>query len=94
MAGEADTLRALRAQGFECETGQWEFTLPAVRAWLYPDLDLPAFLRLLYGGTLNRALGLLGAEIVVVDNRGKVTLSRYRLQPLGAIQSSRGDLGR
>lgn len=94
MAGDADMLSALRSHGFECDVAHWAFTLPALHAWLCPALRYPAFLKALYGGTLNQSLAAHGAEIVVGVDRGKVDVNGYRLQARRMPQASSEDAAR
>ncbi|OHC24170.1 MAG: hypothetical protein A3J25_07600 [Pseudomonadales bacterium RIFCSPLOWO2_02_FULL_63_210] len=88
LAGDQVLIARLRAAGFVCATAAWQFRLPALHAYLMTRLppgervDYPAFLRELYASDLNARLREVGAEIVIVDNLGKVDLSTYGLIPL------------
>lgn len=88
LRGEAEQLGQLQVAGFVCAPGSWQFELPALHGYLCRQLppgtgaDYRAFLRQLYASDLNSRLAALGAQMVVLDNRGKVSRSRYALQPL------------
>ncbi|MGE8358563.1 hypothetical protein [Pseudomonas sp.] len=90
LAGDAPCIAWLRAEGFECGAGRWQFCLPALHALLMERLpsaeriDYPHFIRELYASDLNTRLRALGAEIVIVDNQAKVDTSVYGLCRLGA----------
>lgn len=87
LQGEVALLEQLRAQGFACEAQSWNFTLPALHAFLAQHLgeqcpDYPTFRRQLFASDCNQQLQRLGAAIVIADNRGKVDESLYALQRL------------
>lgn len=90
LAGDAPCIAWLRAGGFECDAQGWQFRLPALHALLITRLpsgeriDYPQFIRELYASDLNTRLRALDAEIVIVNNRGKVDASVYGLCRLGA----------
>lgn len=85
LAGDASCIAWLRAEGFECDVQGWQFRLPALHDLLMERLpsaeriDYPQFIRELYASDLNTRLRELGAEIVIVDNQGKVDASVYGL---------------
>ena len=85
LRGDPALLGKLREQGFICQQGCWDFALPELHRWLcgqghLAGLEYGDFLRQLYASELNARLALLGAQIVVVDNRGKLNQRLYRLQ--------------
>jgi hypothetical protein len=82
LAGDATLLARLRAAGFACQDGHWEFRLPALHRWLAPQMDYPRFRQALYASELNTRLQALGGEFAIVDNRGNVDLSLYCLRRL------------
>lgn len=84
LQGDALLLEQLRAQGFVCAIGSWDFSLPALHAYLSAGqgTDYRRWLQRLYASDINARLRDLGAEIVILDNRGKVDLSLYGLRRL------------
>jgi hypothetical protein len=74
-----------REPRFGVERERWCFTLPDLHRYLqeqapvFGRMDYKKFRRLIFASSVNRALKPHGAEIVIVDNRGKVDLSRYAL---------------
>jgi hypothetical protein len=86
LQGDAQLLEQLRAQGFVCAIGSWDFGLPALHAYLSAGqgTDYRLWLQRLYASDINTRLGELGAEIVILDNRGKLDLSLYGLRRLAA----------
>lgn len=94
LAGDAQCIAWLRAEGFECETGRWQFCLPALHGVLMKRLpvgervDYPRFVRELYASDLNTRLHVLGAQVVILDNRGKVATSLYGLCRLNEVPES------
>lgn len=86
LRDDAQLLEQLRAHGFACTAGRWEFGLPALHGYLggghgvaYRD-----WLQRLYASDINARLRQLGAEIAILDNRGKVDFSLYGLRRLPA----------
>jgi hypothetical protein len=86
LQGDALLLEQLRAQGFVCAIGSWDFSLPALHAYLNTGqgMDYRLWLQRLYASDINARLAELGAAIVILDNRGKVDLSLYGLRRLPA----------
>ena len=86
LQGDAQLLAQLRAQGFVCAAGRWDFSLPALHAYLSGegDVDYRRWLRQLYASEINARLREQGAEIVILDNRGKLDSSLYGLRHLPA----------
>ncbi|MGE8498519.1 MAG: hypothetical protein ACN6O6_13510 [Pseudomonas sp.] len=90
LRGDAELIALLRRQGFVCGPSAWQFSLPALHRFLrghlaaQDALEYPQFRRQLFTSDLNTRLRALGAEIVIVDNRGKVDASVYGLCRLGA----------
>ncbi|OLU24766.1 hypothetical protein BVH03_19485 [Pseudomonas sp. PA15(2017)] len=85
LHGDQQVIARLRESGFDCDEGHWSFRLPALHVWLFGErvaLEYPAFLKQLYTSDLNGRLARYGAQIVIADNRGKVSESLYRLQRL------------
>ncbi len=84
LRGDAQVLEQLRAQGFSCEPGHWTFGLPELHRYLNAGQgeDYRHWLKQLYASDINTRLRELGAEIAIVDNRGKVDASLYDLRPL------------
>lgn len=85
LTGDPATLGQLRDAGFDCREAAWSFRLPALHRWLAGQADTaayPAFLKQLYAGDLNARLAALGAQVVIAEQRGKVSESLYRLQLL------------
>ncbi|MBM7059491.1 hypothetical protein JQX08_02110 [Pseudomonas sp. UL073] len=84
LQGDAATLQALQAAGFDCRVGYWAFGLPELYRHLGggDDASYRRWLQQLYAGDLNTRLRELGAEIAILDNRGKVALNRYCLRRL------------
>lgn len=86
LSGDQALIGQLRDAGFDCREGCWSFHLPAMHAWLVDQTatqavpDYPTFLQRLYASDLNTHLTRQGAQIVIADNRGKVSESLYRLQ--------------
>ena len=84
LRGDAQLLEQLRAQGFSCAPGVWTFGLPELYRYLSAGQgeDYRCWLKQLYASDINTRLGELGAEIAIVDNRGKVDASLYGLRRL------------
>ncbi|MDP3815648.1 hypothetical protein [Pseudomonas sp.] len=84
LQGDAVLLEELRAQGFVCAAGRWDFSLPALHAYLSGEgaVDYRHWLQRLYASDINARLREQGAAIVILDNRGKVDLSLYGLRRL------------
>ena len=88
LRAEPRLIAQLTAAGFVCAAADWQFSLPAVHKFLLTQLPVDVapeyrqFIRQLYASDLNQRLGELGAEITLLDNQGKVHLSRYRLRRL------------
>jgi hypothetical protein len=40
LRGDTRLLAGLRAQGFECQEGRWDFSLPRLYQWLSRDCGL------------------------------------------------------
>jgi hypothetical protein len=86
LRGDAQLLEQLRAQGFSCEPGSWTFSLPELHRYLDAGQGMAyrLWLKQLYASDINTRLRQLGAEIVIVDNRGEVDESLYGLRRLPA----------
>lgn len=90
LQGDAALIEQLRAQGFACAPAAWAFSLPALHAFLVPQLaggealEYRAFVRQLFASQINLRLREQGAEIAIADNRGKVSASLYCLRRLPA----------
>lgn len=84
LQGDTQLLEQLHAQGFVCAVGYWEFSLSTLHAYLSagPGAEYRRWLQRLYASDINARLAELGAEIVILDNRGKVDLSLYGLRRL------------
>jgi hypothetical protein len=84
LRGEAQLLAQLRTHGFACEPGHWTFGLPELHRYLDAGqgTEYRLWLKQLYASDINTRLRRLGAEIVIVDNRGKVDASLYGLRCL------------
>ncbi len=85
LHGDQQVIARLRESGFDCNEGHWSFRLPALHVWLFGEpsaVDYSAFLKQLYASDLNGRLARYGAQMVIADNRGKVSESLYRLQRL------------
>ncbi|MDT4879085.1 hypothetical protein FQZ97_1147260 [compost metagenome] len=84
LQGDAALLGQLRARGFACGAGRWEFSLPALHGYLVAEngVEYRHWQRRLYASDINTRLRQLGAEIAIVDNRGKVGSSLYCLRRL------------
>lgn len=84
LRGDAQMLEQLRAEGFTCAPGHWAFSLPELHRYLTAgqEMDYRRWLKQLYASDTNMRLRALGAEIVIVDNRGKVDASLYGLRRL------------
>src|SRR3990167_586987 len=87
LRGDAQTLEQLRAQGFACEAGGWTFGLPELHGYLEVGQGMAyrRWLKQLYASDINTRLRELGAEIAMVDNRGRVAASRYGLRRLAVV---------
>lgn len=70
---------------FVMEQGRWTFTLPDLYLFLQRQDDVfskvtyPQFRSAIFDSTINQAVKLHGAEIIVVCNREKVDKSEYAL---------------
>ncbi len=84
LQGDAQLLERLRARGFACAAGRWDFSLPALHVYLSEEgaVGYRLWLQRLYASDINTRLAELGAGIVILDNRGKVDLSLYGLRRL------------
>ena len=84
LHGDAPSLEQLRGHGFVCAPGRWEFSLPALHGYLSArqEGDYRRWLQRLYASDINARLRRLGAEIAILDNRGKVDASLYCLRHL------------
>lgn len=86
LVAEEDLIRHLQEQGFVCADRGWNFTLPQLHRFLAAqraDDEAPSyslFRQQLFNSSINADLAEKHAEIVIVDNKGKVDLSTYRLQ--------------
>ncbi len=87
LRDDAQLLEQLRARGFSCEPGSWTFSLPELHLYLNAGqgVDYRCWLKQLYASDINTRLRELGAEIVIVDNRGKVDASLYGLRRLAVV---------
>lgn len=98
LHGDAQLLEQLRGHGFACAAGYWEFGLPALHGYLSGEHggDYRRWLQRLYASDINARLRRLGAEIAILDNRGKVGASRYCLRrlPPEERQADRRSAGR
>nr|WP_298142154.1 hypothetical protein [uncultured Pseudomonas sp.] len=86
LRGDAQLLAQLRAHGFACDPGHWAFGLPELHRYLDAGrgTDYRLWLKQLYASDINTRLGELGAEIAILENRGKVDASLYGLRRLPA----------
>lgn len=86
LHGDAQLLEQLRGHGFACAAGRWEFSLPALHGYLGGEHggDYRRWLQRLYASDINARLRQLGAEIAILDNRGKADFSLYGLRRLPA----------
>lgn len=90
LRGDAALIDQLRAEGFACAPASWTFSLPALHAFLAPQLaggaalEYRTFVCQLFASTINLRLREQGAEIAIADNRGKVSASLYCLRHLPA----------
>ncbi|HLD67069.1 MAG TPA: hypothetical protein VJA19_13590 [Pseudomonas sp.] len=87
LANERACIEALQQQGFACEHGHWQFRLPALHAFLCgqePALAYRDFRRLLLKSPINARLNDQGAQIVILENHGKLDASLYGLVRLPA----------
>ena len=72
-------------QCFSVQHERWGFTLPDLYVFLqhYHDafsrIDYKQFRQLVFASYINQAVKLNGAEIIIMDNRGKVDDSSYAL---------------
>jgi hypothetical protein len=84
LCGDAQLLEQLRAYGFSCESGGWTFSLPELHRYLdaRQGMAYRRWRKQLYASDINTRLRGLGAEIVILDNRGKVDASLYGLRRL------------
>lgn len=88
LCADAVLLEQLRAAGFRCGGGHWQFTLPALHGYLQGQLadgcaiDYSGFVKALYASELNQQLRELGGHVVIADNRGKISSTLYSLQRL------------
>ena len=82
-----------RHPGFVLESERWCFKLPDLYIYLqrhepgFHDVDYRRFRGLLFGCPVNRTIALLGAQVIIADNRRKVDRSTYALvwnPPAGA----------
>jgi len=86
LASDAELIRRLREHGFNLIDNGWNFTLPELHRFLVAASDVDtrtykSFRQCLFKSTTNTYLAGKGGVIVVTENRGKVDLSTYRLQP-------------
>lgn len=88
LRDDAELIALLRCQGFVCGPSAWQFSLPALHAFVRGQLaaqdalEYLQFRRQLFASDLNTRLRDLGAEIVIVDNHGNVDQSLYGLRRL------------
>lgn len=84
LRGDTQMLEQLRTYGFTCEPGHWAFSLPELHRYLDAGqgMDYRRWLKQLYASDINTRLRELGAEIAILDNRGKVGSSLYCLRRL------------
>lgn len=83
---DADQLSKLRQERrFTVEPGRWCFTLPDLHSFLqeqdaeFRSLDYRRFRKAIFNSPINETAKSRGAEIAIVDNRGKIDRSRYAL---------------
>lgn len=86
LRGDARLLAQLRAHGFACEPGYWAFGLRELHRYLEAEQGITyrRWLKQLYASDINTRLCELGAEIAILDNRGKVETNLYCLRRLPA----------
>ena len=79
-----ETLNQESSFGFK--HGCWTFTLPALHLFLqrhqsatFTALKYKQFRKLVFNSSINQAIKLHGAEIIIACNRGKVDESEYAL---------------
>ena len=87
LRGDAQMLEQLRVYGFTCEPGHWAFSLPELHRYLDAgqEMDYRLWLKQLYASDINTRLRELGAEIAILDNRGKADASLYGLRRLAVV---------
>lgn len=87
LRGDAQLLEQLRAEGFSCAPGSWTFSLSELHRYLTAGQGMTyrRWLKQLYASDTNTRLRDLGAEIVIVDNRGKADASLYGLRRMAVV---------
>lgn len=94
LRDDAELIALLRSQGFVCGPSAWQFSLPALHAFVRGQLaaedalEYLQFRRQLFASDLNTRLRALGAQVVILYNRGKVDTSLYRLCRLDEMPES------
>ena len=89
LANDRACIEALQHQGFICEHGHWQFRLPALHAFLCGQESTRAyrdFRRQLLKSPINARLRDHGAQIVILENHGKLDASLYGLMRLPAAE--------
>jgi hypothetical protein len=70
---------------FELEQERWCFTLPNLHSFLqrqnnvFSYIDYKKFRQLIYSTPINQSVKVYDAEIIIIDNQGKVDKSTYAL---------------
>lgn len=70
---------------FTLEQGRWVFTLPALHEFLllqntrFKELEYMQFRSEIFNCPINQTIKAHGAEIIIIDNHGKVDKSEYAL---------------
>ena len=78
-----DKLR--REQTFSLNQERWCFTLPNLYNYLHQqdtdffDLDYQQFRKYIFNAPINLSIKLIGAEVIISDNKSKVDNSHYAL---------------
>lgn len=81
-------LTKLEQHDFFCDQQQWQFTLPQLHHFMQTTQN-PLFLityldfrKKLFNSSINKALRIHNAEIVIFDNQQNVDISTYVLKRL------------
>jgi hypothetical protein len=74
-----------RERSFSMEEDRWSFTLPDLHRFLqcheavFAAIDYKDFRRAIFNSPVNQAIRTYGAEVIIVDNQGKVDQSSYAI---------------
>ncbi len=77
-------LKGIEQHPFVTTSNSWQFTLPALHAFLksesyFCDLDYLEFKQQLFHSSINNQLKSINGEIIIIDNKNKVDTSTYAL---------------